>query len=138
MTDPEKDESGSKLRDQMVAWRKIAVDAAVERFKHVKPSDLDGVDPDQIVKTAQEVEATRKAEAEGLVRQALGGLIGPDEDLETALSRLGAAPVTPTEDNAAARIASLGSLGGTPVKAKVEAPADSLGKIRAGLAAQGK
>ncbi len=139
MAVPDEEESGGKLRDQMVAWRRIAVDAAVSQFKRVNPSDLDGVDPDQIMKKAQEVEAARKEEGDSLLRQALGGLIGPDEDLETALSRLGAAPVTPTDDKAAARIASLGSLGGTPVRPKVEVvPDDALGKIRAGLAAQGK
>ncbi len=139
MTDPEQEESGGKLRDQMVAWRKIAVDSVVGQFKHVQPSDLDGVDPDQVLTKAQEAEAARKAQADGLLRSALGDLIKPDEDLETALSRLGAAPVDPGDDKAAARIASLGSLGGTPVKPKkVEIPADAHGKILAGLALQGK
>ncbi|MBA3405406.1 MAG: hypothetical protein H0U13_12095 [Gemmatimonadaceae bacterium] len=139
MTVPEQEESGGQLRDKMVAWRKIAVDSVVGQFKHVQPSDLDGVDPDQVLSKAQEAEAARKAQADGLLRSALGDLIKPEEDLETALSRLGAPKDAPVQDNAAARIASLGSLGGTPVRPKVEVvPDDALGKIRAGLAAQGK
>ena len=141
MANPETEESGSKLRDQMVAWRRIAVDAAVSQFKFVKPEDLDGVEPDQIVTKAQEVEAARKEASDGLLREALVSRgVAVDSDLESALSALTGGTEAPavTDDGAAARLALVGSLGGSPHKPSTPVPETAKGKILAGLASKAK
>lgn len=136
MADPATDESGSKLRDLAMAWRKVAVDTAIEQNPILKPSDFDGVEPDQIKTKAQETVASRKAEADELLRIALESRgVAVDSDLESALSTLtGGATPTVKDDGAAARLASVGSLGGSPHKPSTPVPESAKGKILAGLA----
>lgn len=116
----EAQESGKEFRAKLeaaLAENKALRESYAKTFKYVSADDLVGVAPDQLTVKAQEIDASRKAEREALAMEFLAERGVPSEQLETVLSSLaaGTPPATQTteDESAAARIASLGSLGGS-------------------------
>lgn len=139
MTTPD-EESGSTLRQKLEAaiaeanaWKSQAIGLAGASHKGIKADDFEGVAPDQFSAKAKEIAEARAAEREALLKEALAERFGPDVDLDSVLSNPASQPA---DDGAAARIASLGSLGGSPPSA-VSTPVDpGRDRIAAALASQ--
>jgi CHAT domain-containing protein len=139
VANPEGEESGSTLRTKLEEalanaskWESLAAAKVASTYKYVKPEDLHGVDPDEVDTKAKEVEAIRKADADRYLRQALVDRGVPEDQLDTAISAL---VETPKADDAAARLASLGQLNGTPPTRQAPPPRTPAEKIRAGILA---
>lgn len=117
----ESQESGSALRQKLEAAlakeraaTKAAAEAVSKGFKFVKPEDLQDVEAHELSEKAAEIEQNRAAEQDRLLRQALADRGFADEDLDTAISKLkGGNEPASSDEGAAERVASLGSLGGT-------------------------
>lgn len=108
-------ESGSELRERLEAvlaenkaLRGTTTKVVASAYKYVKPEDLDGVDPDQLMDKAKELEAARIEERRRIFEETakeLGLEISADQTSKPA-----------GKDETASRIASVGSLTGTPLK----------------------
>lgn len=136
-------ESGSKLRERLeaeIAKSRQLHDKLVERVvkehRYISPEDLKGVSFDQLEAHAAEVEKTKAAQREQILKDTLVEKGVPEDQLDAALERLlGTSGPTPSEEPAPAtnRVASLGRLQGT---APTQKPGDGLwgaDKIRAAV-----
>lgn len=136
-------ESGKEFRakyEALMASERALRESFASTFKYVSADDLKDLAPDQLKSKAQEIEASRKAEREALAKEFLAERGVPSEQLETVLSSLaaGTPPATQTteDESAAARIASLGQLGGTAHTGFGDTTAFGESRIDAALAAE--
>lgn len=109
-------ETGSELREKLEAalaenqtLRSTTSTVVASAYKHVRPEDLEGVDPSELIEKAKQVEAARIEERKRIFEETAKEL-GIDINVaKQATPAQGAA-------DAASRIASLGSLTGTPMQ----------------------
>lgn len=119
---------------EVKALRQHNAELVASQFIYVKPEDLLQFEPSQISEKAIELEAAGKEAADTLLRKALASRGVAEADLEKVLANL-ADPAQPVVDDVAARMATLGTMGGSVPKVKAETPVDAKAKILAGLAA---
>ena len=107
-------ETGSELRERLEAalaenkaLRGTTASVVASAYKYVRPEDLDGIDPGQLMDKAKEVEAARTEERRRIFEETA-------KELGLDISTQPSAP--PGKDDSASRFASLGSLTGTPLK----------------------
>lgn len=115
-TEEKSEESGSALRAKVEAANaenKALRELYAGTFKHVKADDLAGVVPAEFATKAAEIETARLAERDAIAKEVLAERGLPVEDLDTVLQTLNQPQAGGADDGAAARIASLGQLGGT-------------------------
>lgn len=128
------EETGKEFREKFEAlqaenrsWRELATGLVAKTAgKYVKPEDLNEFSPAEITAKAQELEAARIAERDALLKE-----VAAERGID--LEQLTASP----DDVAANRVASLGKLSGSPVKAPDPASEAGPGRerIRAALRA---
>lgn len=135
-TEDHSEESGTALRAKLEAalaenkvLRSTAATTVAQTFKYVKPEDLADVAPDQIAAKAQEIETARTADAEALVKKFLVDRGVAEGDLESVMANLGQAKPAATAGADDALIASLGTLGGTPIQPQI-VPEGAFGEDR--------
>lgn len=133
------EESGSALRAKLEAeiaknkaTAEVLASVVASSHKYVKPEDLAGVDPTQLVEKATEIEAKRAAEREELLREVLQERGLADEKLEEIIGSKS------ESDGAADRIASLGQLNGAPARRDPVEGAFGEDRIRAAITSKKK
>jgi hypothetical protein len=99
--------SGGPLRDKYEAARKVALDLTIQANPGLKPTDFNGVDPDQFVTHATALKQQRMTQ----LAEDLGVTM---DELPAALARAKGESSQPEAETPQARTANLGSLGGRP------------------------
>jgi hypothetical protein len=134
-------ESGTEFRQKFEATqaenralREVVASQIAESHSLVKPEDLAGVDAGELSARAAEIQSSRHAEQQELVRSGLQGLGWSEERIQQEMA--GSVPAAPQP---VSHSEALGNLGGTPVSRSVDysdlSPGD---KIAAGIAANRK
>lgn len=101
--------SGGPLREKFEVARRVALDLTIQANPGLKPTDFNGVDPDQFVAHA----AGLKQQRQTMLAEELGVSI---DDLPAALARAKGetSSEAPAQETPQARTANLGALGGRP------------------------
>lgn len=149
MDEPFEGESGGQLRQKLE--EALAAKAAMEAqvftlsaekvigatgLKHVKPEDLVGVPLAELEVKAQEVEATKAAAAEALLKEAVKARGVSDDQIDQVLSQLlGAAEKSPASA-AHDRLNQLGHIQGKPLGSIPDPVEPGLDRIKAGVASR--